>query len=266
MGLDSGLSAQHSPDVKRTVLVLTHAAWETPGLIDVAFQGLAAGGGSEHNDVVQRRMVLHTPTPSLPRVEDLAGLVVMGGPQDANDDVQYPGLAAERRLLAEATAAGVPVLGVCLGMQLLAMSLGATLLLRHGREIGIAPVTYTEAGRNDPVLGPISRCRSIDGEAAPVLHWHSDAVELPSGATLLASTPLTPVQAFRLGSALGLQFHPEVDTELLTTWLDEPTMVQGLSREHVEEMRESGVRQLPALRPSALLGLQQFVASVNERL
>jgi GMP synthase (glutamine-hydrolysing) len=151
-------------------------------------------------------------------------------------------------------------------MQLLAMSLGATLLLRHGREIGIAPVTYTEAGRNDPVLGPISRCRSIDGEAAPVLHWHSDAVELPSGATLLASTPLTPVQAFRLGSALGLQFHPEVDTELLTTWLDEPTMVQGLSRGHVEEMRESGVRQLPALRPSALLGLQAFVASVNERL
>src|SRR5690606_2340866 len=104
----------------------------------------------------------------------------------------------------------VPVLAVCLGMQLLALALGAKLHLRHGQEIGFAPVALTESGANEPVLAPFARQR-----ATTFLHWHSDAVELPSGAELLASTPLTPVQAFRLGSALGTQFHPEADEALL---------------------------------------------------
>lgn len=251
--------------MNRVVLVLTHAPWETPGLIDVALDGLVSASG-EPQLLIHRRTILREQSPELPSVDQLAGLIVMGGPQDANDDRQYPGIAVERRLLAEATSAGVPVLGICLGMQLLALALGARLHLRHAREIGIAPLTYAAAAESDPVVGPIARSRTSDGAVTSVLHWHSDAVDLPSGATLLASTPQTPVQAFRCGSALGLQFHPEVDTELLEIWLREPTMVHGLSPDYVEDIRLSGAQHLPTLRRAALLGLQAFVSSINERL
>lgn len=255
--------------MNRVVLVLTHAPWETPGLIDAALEGLVDApqrASGERDLLVQRRTIVREPNPDLPSVDQLAGLIVMGGPQDANDDRHHPGLVAERRLLAEATNAAVPILGVCLGMQLLALALGAKLHLRHGREIGIAPLSYTAAAESDPVLGPVARSRTSDGAVTPVLHWHSDAVELPSGGTLLASTPQTPVQAFRCGSSLGLQFHPEVDTQLLDVWLREPTMVHGLSPDYVEEIRSSGAQHLPTLRQAALLGLQAFVSSINERL
>src|SRR5690606_6616236 len=194
-------------------LILIHAEWEQPALIEAALAGVPC---------VQRSIVAER-APELPPAGDLAGLVVMGGPQDANDDARYPGLPAERRLLADAVGAEVPVLGVCLGMQLLAVALGATLHLRHGRELGFAPVELTARGAEDPVLGPFARER-----AATFLHWHSDAVELPRGAELLAATPITPVQAFRIGSALGTQFHPEGDAALLERWLATPDMVAGL--------------------------------------
>lgn len=263
------LPVNSGPRVNRIVLVLTHAPWETPGLIDVALEGLVGAPQHATNEGdlrVQRRTILREPNPDVPSVDQLAGLIVMGGPQDANDDRQYPGLVAERRLLAEAASSGVPVLGVCLGMQLLALSLGAKLHLRHGREIGIAPLTYTAAAEADSVLGPIARSRTSDGAVTQVVHWHSDAVELPPGGTLLASTPRTPVQAFRCGSALGLQFHVEVDTPLLDVWLREPTMVHGLSPDYVEEIRANGAQHLPNLRRAALLGLQAFISSINERL
>jgi GMP synthase (glutamine-hydrolysing) len=172
--------------MSRPVLVFIHAPWETPALIGTALAGIA----SVH------RTIIEEPAPNLPPVKDLGGLVVMGGPQDANDDARYPGLRVERRLIAEAVEVGVPVLGVCLGMQLLGLALGAKLHLQHGREVGFAPVHLTAQAALDPVLEPFSRAGS-----PTVLHWHSDAIELPAGATLLASTALTPVQAFRFGSA-----------------------------------------------------------------
>lgn len=250
--------------MKRTLLILTHAAWETPALIDVAVER----GFAPNELEVCRKTVLDMASPELPGADELAGLVVMGGPQDANDDVRHPGLAAERRLLAEATAKDVPLIGVCLGMQLLALALGAKLHLQHGREIGLAEVRYTEVARLDPVLGPIARCVAAGApeRSALVLHWHSDAVELPRGATLLASTAKTPVQAFRLGSALGTQFHPEADPALLGRWLEEPTMVAGFSAHEVDAIRHDGVRHLPQLREPALLGLQSFVEAVKARL
>ncbi|MBN1608728.1 MAG: type 1 glutamine amidotransferase [Polyangiaceae bacterium] len=235
----------------RPVLVLMHARWETEGLIKTALDGLP----------VLRRMVVDEPSPELPRASDLGGLVVMGGPQDADDDVGHPGLAAERRLLSEAVDVQVPVLGVCLGMQLLALALGAKLHRRHGTEIGFAPVELTRDGASDPVLGPLERA----SRTPVLLHWHSDAADLPAGATLLARTPKTPVQSFRAGPALGVQFHPEADAELLGSWLATAQMLEGLGPSDVARIGREGAAHLPRLREPALAGLSEYATAVRVR-
>lgn len=236
--------------MNRPVLVLIHAAWETPALIETALGNLP----------ILQRTVLHESSPELPAVAELGGVVVMGGPQDANDDERHPGLSAERRLLAEAVSADVPVLGVCLGMQLLALALGARLHLRQGQELGFAPVELTPQGVGDRMLAPFA----VSGRAT-FLHWHSDAVELPAGAQLLASTSLTPVQAFRLGSARGTQFHPEADAALLDSWLSTPSMVDGLEPARLTQLRRDGETYLPGLRSAALQGLGDFADGVRRR-
>lgn len=234
----------------RPVLVLTHAAWETPALIEQALGGVPT----------LARSVVDEPQPQLPRASELGGLVVMGGPQDANDERSHPGLRAERRLIAESVSADVPVLGICLGMQLTALALGATLHLRHGRELGFAEMQLSEQGQLDPLLAPFEAAQS-----RVVLHWHSDAVELPSGAALLASTAKTPVQAFRLGSAVATQFHPEADAALLDSWLSTPSMVDGIDPATIEQIRRDGAVHLPRLRETALRGLQTFASAVERR-
>ena len=232
----------------RPVLVLEHAPWERPGLITHAL-----ADGAPHVPVVTRT-VLSDGDPDLPAVGDLAALVVMGGPMNADDDARYPGLVAERRLLAAAVDADVPVLGVCLGMQLLARALGADVHPGHGTEMGFAPVTISAP---DPVLSPL-------GPRPTVLHWHSDAADLPSGATLLAATTATPVQAFRAGSALGLQFHVEMTATLLAEWLAGP-MAADLDQHAITGLTTQAEAFLPPLRTGALLGLGAFVGDVLGR-
>lgn len=229
----------------RGVLLLTHVPHEGPGLVSRALDGVP----------ITSRTVVDDPAPTLPPVGDLAGVVVMGGPQDADDDRGHPGLAAERRLLAEAVERDVPVLGICLGMQLLGLALGARLLRRHGTEVGFAPVDVVAP---DPLLAPA-------GARPTVLHWHDDAVDLPDGATLLASTPTTPVQAFRIGSAVGLQFHVEVEPTVLDLWLETPVMVANLDRAQVDAIRVASRRHLGDLRPAATLGLAAFGDAVRAR-
>lgn len=229
----------------RPVLVLQHVPWERPGLIAVAL---------EHAGVpVVTRIVLDEDSPDLPDVRELAGLVVMGGSMNA-DDPRRAGLAAERRLLALAVDADLPTLGICLGMQLLARSLGAVVHAGHGLELGFGPVRLHGS---DPVLDPLA--------GLAVLHWHSDATELPSGATLLASTELTPVQAFRAGSALGLQFHPEIDEALLAAWLAEPAMVEDAQANGVHDLAAQGRNALPAVVGAASIGLASFAAAAAAR-
>lgn len=229
----------------RPVLVLQHASCEGPGLIARALGDLPR----------ITRLVMDEHDAHLPAARDLAGLVVLGGPMNADDDQCFPGLATERRLLAEAVDAEVPVLAVCLGMQLLARALGARVHAGHGTEIGFAPVEILVA---DPVLTPL-------GPQPSVLHWHSDAAELPAGATLLARTAVTPVQAFRAGSALGLQFHLEVDDQLLGDWMRSPEMVADLAAHGVRDLPARASRVLPGLVPAAATGLSSFASDVRDR-
>jgi len=141
---------------------------------------------------------------------DLA--VVMGGPMGVYDEAEHPWLAAEKKWIAEAVRAGMPYFGVCLGAQLLAASLGAAVRTGSTPEVGVLPVTLTEAGRADPVL-------TVLGPEFDALQWHGDTFDVPAGAVCLGSSPAYPHQAMRFGDvAYGVQFHIEVTGQMFAEW------------------------------------------------
>lgn len=138
-------------------------------------------------------------------------LVVLGGPIGAFEEGAYPFLANELEMIRQRLAADTPILGVCLGAQLIARVLGAEVYPMGVKEIGFAPLDLTPEGRSSPLaaLGD-----------TPVLHWHGDQFDIPASAVRLASTPICPNQAFAVGShVLGLQFHLEATPGLLERWL-----------------------------------------------
>lgn len=144
--------------------------------------------------------------------DDLVGLVVMGGTMAAYED--FPGRSAELALLRAALDAEIPVLGVCLGAQLLAVAAGGVARPGNGAQIGWADVRMTEAAHADALFTAVP-------ELLRVLHWHGDTMDLPAGATLLASCDRYPVQAFRIGgSAWGMQFHLEADETAVGAFAD----------------------------------------------
>src|SRR5699024_2382635 len=127
------------------------------------------------------------------------------------------------QLLAQAVEAGVPTLGLCLGAQLLAVATGGAVELDapSGPERGIIEIRLRPGAEHDPVLGPVAERLGRD---VNVVSMHSDAVtDLPPKATWLASSVQYPFQAFRIGSALGLQFHPEADADTYAAWLERET-------------------------------------------
>jgi GMP synthase (glutamine-hydrolysing) len=158
---------------------------------------------------------------ALPDWREFDGMIVMGGPMGAYEDADHPWLADEKRLLREAVEADVPVWGVCLGAQLLAAALGARVYRGERPEVGLLPVELAPSAADDPVFGDAP-------SSFPTLQWHGDTFDLPAGATLLASSPAYPNQAFRVGRSYGLQFHLEVTLGLATEWGEVPAYAQSL--------------------------------------
>jgi GMP synthase-like glutamine amidotransferase len=150
-----------------------------------------------------------------PLPEDVApheGLIVLGGGQNALDDANYPFMPKVVDLIRRFGAADKPVLGICLGSQLIARAHGAENILGRALEFGWHEVRPTAAGRDDPVLAGL-------GEGAPLFHWHNDTFTLPPGAVHLAESDMTRNQAFRIGRATyGIQFHFEADRRLVADW------------------------------------------------
>ena len=182
-------------------MALQHVDEEGPGLIATAMR---------ERGVTLEVVAMDEP---LPAPADLDCLVVLGGPMAAYDGT--PRMSEERALIAGAVEAGVPVLGVCLGAQLLASALGARVYPGDaGPEEGLGSVELTPAGREDPVLRGL-------GDTLAVVHWHGDTFDLPPGAAHLARSERYPQQAYRVGArAYGLQFHVEVDDALWGGWRD----------------------------------------------
>ncbi len=149
-------------------------------------------------------------------VPDLAGydaVIVLGGPMNVDEGHLYPHLVTEMRLLEAALRADLPILGICLGAQLLAHVLGAPVRRNHTQELGWHPVRLTADGESDPAL------RHLAG-GKQVFHWHGDTFAVPQGAKLLAESDLCAHQAFRYGQhAYGLQFHLEADEPVIERWL-----------------------------------------------
>jgi GMP synthase (glutamine-hydrolysing) len=172
------------------VAVLTHAdgtdtSWLEEGLRE---QGSQPGPVRLHHDE------------PVPDVRTLDGLVVLGGPMGAYQRERYPFLNSSARALDDAIERDVPTLAICLGAQLLAQVAGGKARPGHGLEWGYTDIQLTGAGKKDPILDV------CEGEH---FSFHSDTFDLPAGTELLATSQEYP-QAFRVGSALAIQFHPEL--------------------------------------------------------
>jgi len=140
------------------------------------------------------------------------GLIVMGGPQSAND----PDMSAEMHFIQQVIDEHYPVLGICLGAQLIAKALGAHVYRNHEKEIGWAPVHFTEIAHGDPLLGGLDSPTTF-------FHWHSETFTQPSGTELLAYSDKCRQQAFRYrDSVYGIQFHPEITPAMVVDWSTQP--------------------------------------------
>jgi len=190
-----------------------------------------------------------------PKVEELDGVVAMGGPQSVYERTKYPWIAKELAWLREAIRSEIPILGVCLGAQMLAAALGAAVTKNPQKEIGWYPLMREPArpgGRaggadGDPLFESF-------GQTETVFQWHGDTFALPKGAVRLASSPLCQEQAFRYREhTYGLQFHVEVTEAIIRAWMQtpvnkvelaslrgviDPMVIRRQSPEHVVRLQE----------------------------
>jgi GMP synthase (glutamine-hydrolysing) len=195
------------------VLVLQHIACEPPGVFEDVL----------HERGIELRRVELDEGESLPDWREFEAIVAMGGPMSVNDEARLPWLTEEKRAIGEAVRAGTPFWGVCLGVQLLAASLGARVYPGPEPEVGLLPVELTDEGRADPVFAGLE-------SGLATLQWHGDTFGLPEGAVRLARSPAYENQAFRFERAYGVQFHLEVSAAMAREWADVPEYVASLER------------------------------------
>jgi GMP synthase (glutamine-hydrolysing) len=198
-----------------------------------------------------------------PEIERYQGLVVLGGPMNVDQVDAHPHLLTEMRLIERAMKREMPILGICLGAQLIAKTLGAAVRPSPEKEIGWYDVAPTEDASADPLLGHFEPRERI-------FQWHGDMFDLPHGAVHLARSPSCENQAFRYDdNVYGFQFHMEVDEHLIERWLHVPHHEKELHElkgdEGPQEIRRATPEHMPRLTELADRTFREFVKLFGER-
>ena len=212
-------------------ICLQHVPFEGPGTFATAL--------TERGVSLERYLV---PLDGLPK--DAGNLlIVMGGPMSVNDP--DPWIAEETAFIRSALHAGTPVIGVCLGSQFMAKSLGATVRPGKALEIGMTPVTLTAEAKRDPVFSTLP-------ESFEVFEWHGEVFDLPKDCVSLAGSDIAPLQAFRYGArAYGLLFHLEMEENGIESLCRE--CAPDLTNAHLttEQVKSAALPHLPPLHQIA---------------
>lgn len=200
------------------VLVFQHVAAEPLGTLDPMLR--------QRGHRI-RYVNFHRDPGAQPRIDRYQALIVLGGPMMPDQHEQYPHLATEMRCIEAALKQDMPVLGICLGAQLLAHALGAPMRPARGWEIGWYDLEPTAHAATDRVFRSLTHPR-------PVFQWHGYTFDLPGGVAHLAKSELCSNQAFRYGDhAYGFQFHLELDERMINRWLNLPAYIEELERSDV---------------------------------
>ena len=181
-----------------------------------------------------------------PSLDGYDGLIVLGGPMSVNDADRLPHLTTELQLIEDAMRRDVPVLGICLGAQLIAKTLGAEVYRNPEKEIGWYDVSPTDDASGDPLLLPLQKTEKI-------FQWHGETFDMPRSARHLAYSFLCANQAYRYGAKVyGFQFHMEVDEPMIHRWLRVPenqTEISTLRGDcHIEQIYSDTARHMVRLR------------------
>ena len=211
------------------VLAITHGPSDVPGVFEDAVR--AAG-----HELVERQL----PVDGVP-ADDADAILVLGGAMHPDEEERHGWLRPELRYLEQQLERATPMLGVCLGSQLIARAAGARVFRAVEPEVGWLPVEVTEAGTADSVASALP-------PRFDAFQWHHYTHDLPESAVELARSPVC-TQAFRLGRAWGVQFHPEVRAEQVESWLAEdpddvadPAALRAATRERIAAWNELGRR------------------------
>lgn len=217
------------------VIVFRHVAHEGVGTIGATLDRLG----------IPYRYIDIAKEPPFPPVQTLSGLLVMGGPMGVYEHDRYPFLKRELRYIRKTIEAGKPVLGICLGSQLIARALGARVYPGTKKEIGWDRIHLTSDGQRDPLMKgcPVSPW---------VFQWHGDTFDLPRGARRLATSALYKNQAFRFARHVyALQYHLEVDGPMIQDWLTLPGAEKELKTLGLgtgQKIKKELSRRLPGLQ------------------
>lgn len=233
----------------KQLLALRHVPFEDLGYFEPIFQGhgfkvIYMDAGKDNIKFIE------TVDPDI--------LVICGGPISVNDEHLYPFLADECKIVESRLKRGKCTLGICLGAQVIAKVLGASVYSAKSKEIGWSPLTLTKEGRQSPL-------RFLAEENANVFHWHGETFDLPQRATLLASTPVCANQAFSFENhTLALQFHPEVIPHHLEQWyIGHSLELSQLKNIDLHQMRLQAIHWGPLLKQQGEKFLHAWILTLN---
>ena len=201
-----------------------------------------------------------------PSLQGYQALIILGGPMNIGEEALFPHLEVEKKLILQAIDEKIPVLGICLGAQLIASASGANVYSMANAEIGWYPLQATNQGHADPVFHAF-------GESEPVFQWHAYTFDLPGNATRLITAKDCPNQAFKIGSNVyGFQFHLEADLALIQRWLKLPLHQRELVAAHQEDafdkiwrQSEINIRRSLELSRQVFGGFLDLLPGVNEQ-